>query len=106
MKTFFGLLISGLVVAAFAYYLTLKSPDVRYQLSTPISVGTDALGPSRIVQQIEVANLGNAVAQKVQVKLKKSISKLTVSPDSSGDTFKEFDSAGATELIYDSLRPA
>jgi hypothetical protein len=106
MKGFLGLLISGLFVAAFVYYLNLKSPDVRYQLSTPITTGTDAAGTLRVVQQIEVANLGNAVAQKVQVKLKKSIGKPTVMPDSRGDTFQQFDSAGSTELIYDALRPA
>src|SRR5579864_6442139 len=97
-------LLTGLVILVAGYYLNLKTPDVRYQLSSPIP--TDVADPTKVVQQIEITNIGRAVARRVQIKIKKSVGKVTVFKDSQSDNYTVFDSARMTEVIYDSLRPA
>lgn len=50
-------------------------------------------------------NLGKAVAQKVRVKIRKPVSKLTVTKDSQVDNYNEFGVPGSPELVYEALRP-
>jgi hypothetical protein len=105
LKQFFLGLTSAIIVAAFVYNLNLKSPDLRYQLSSPIDV--DASDPRKVVQQIEIANTGNAVAHKVQIKIRKAVGTMALTKDSESDNYQQFKlPPGGTELDYDSLRPA
>src|SRR6476620_4196432 len=99
-------IISAVLVVLFGYYLNLKSPELAYQLSGPITVDASPPGATpRIVQQIEIANTGNAVAQKVQVRIRKSVGMITVTKDSESDTYQQFKvPEGGTELDYESLR--
>jgi hypothetical protein len=108
MKQFFLTLTSGIVIVAVGYYFNLKSPNLRYQLSSPIEVDASATGrPRTVVQQIEIANTGNAVAQKVQIKIRKAVGTITLTKDSQSDKSEQFTlSPEGTELDYDSLRPA
>jgi hypothetical protein len=105
---FFGVTISALLVALFAYYLNLRSPDLAFQLSSPIDVETSSAdAPPKIVQQIEVLNTGNAVAQKVQIRIRKPVGAITLTKDSEGDKYEQFKlPQGGVELDYEALRPA
>ena len=104
---FVGTIIAGAMLALFAYYLNQKTPELVYQLSSPITIEQPSGGLPRIVQQIEIANKGNALAPKVQIKTKKALGTITVTKDSEGDNYQELKTAdGGTELDYDPLRPA
>jgi hypothetical protein len=106
MKQMLYALVPLLAAAAFTYYINQKGPDLRYQLSRPIPMETEGTASAKVVQQIEIANVGKAVAQKLQVKIKKAVGKLTVLKDSQSDNYARFDAAGSTELMYDSLQPS
>ncbi|MGA2885991.1 MAG: hypothetical protein ABSE80_12690 [Halobacteriota archaeon] len=89
-----------------AYYLNQKSADVRYDLSRPITL--DNSNPKKVViaQQIEIANSGNAVAQKLRIRIANQIKILSFIKDSQADKSEQFiDNLGATEILYDELRP-
>ncbi len=57
-------------------------------------------------EQIEVLNTGNAVAQKVQIRIRKLVGVITLTKDSEGDKYEQFKlPQGGTELDYEALRP-
>lgn len=102
MKTFFSSLLVLLIGIAVTLYLNRKSPELRYQLSSPIPIGGTE---PKNVQQLEIANVGNAIAQKVQIQVQKRIADLQVIKDSEADTYKQFARGDGVELVYDSLPP-
>lgn len=67
-------ILAPLVAVVLAYYLYLKKPDIRYQVSSPIPTET----AGKVVQEIDVGNAGNAVAQKIDIKIRKPVGKLTI----------------------------
>ena len=101
-----GGLVTSVIVLLLGYYLNhLKSPDVRYQLSSPITVEAATGMPPKLVQQIEIANSGSATAQRVQVRMQKSVGTITLSKDSEGDKSEQLKiPSGGTELDYEALR--
>jgi hypothetical protein len=108
MKTILAILatVVPLVAVVLAWHLANSSaPDLRYQLSSPIEIPT-SIGTRTSTQQIEVANIGKASAQPVQIKIKKKVNKPVVIKDSEADNYREFDNpTGSVELVYDNLRP-
>lgn len=102
MKTFFSSLFIVLIGIAVTLYVNRKSPELRYQLSSPIPIGGTE---PKNVQQLEIANVGNAIAQKVQIQVRKKIVDLQVIKDSEADTYKQFARGDGVELVYDSLPP-
>jgi len=107
MKQAVVTVLTAVAAVMLTYYLNLKSPDLRYQLSIPIELEAGTPGTLSVVQQLEIANLGNAVAEKIQVKIRNDVGSLRVTKDSESDIYQQFESSnGATELVYDSLRPA
>ena len=80
---------------------TERPPDLRYQLSSPIPTGAG----TQNVQQLEIANVGNAVAQRVQVQVRKKIGDVSVIKDSEADTYKQYPKGEGIEVVYDSLPP-
>lgn len=104
--TLISALASAVIAVLLTFYLSnLKHSDVHYQLSRPIPAEVAGTSGPTIVQQIEIANLGTAVAERLQVKIGKKIEQLTVVKDSAADKFTRFDGAQSTEVDYDALRP-
>ncbi len=48
-----GGFISAAMVVFLAYYLNLRSPDLAYQLSSPITLETPVAGAPSVIEKIE-----------------------------------------------------
>lgn len=98
--------VATVVAVLLAWYLrNLSEPDLKYQMSSPIQTEVEGIG-IRVVQQIEIANVGRAAAHPVQIRFRKRVGRLTVIKDSEADSYRQFDTpTGAVELVYDTLRP-
>jgi hypothetical protein len=101
----YWLAIVPIVAVAFGVYLNRRAPDVRYQLTTPIPVETVSTDALKSVQLLEVGNLGNSPAQKLRIQIRKKVGSLNVVPNSMADTYKQYDTDSATELVYETLPP-
>jgi hypothetical protein len=101
----YWLAIVPIVAVALGFYLNRRAPDVRYQLTTPIPVEAGGMDALKSVQLLEVANLGNAPAQKLRIQVKKKVGSVNVVPNSMADAYKQYDTGSATELVYETLPP-
>jgi hypothetical protein len=105
MKQFIVPLSSAIIVALLIYYLNRRSAELRYQMSSPIDVDASVAGPTKIGQQIEVANAGNATAQRVQIRVRKAVGTIRLTKDSESDKYEQFQlQPEGVEIDYDSLR--
>lgn len=104
MKVFMITLITGMMVAGFAWWLNQDRYDVRYTLSEQIPLGFDA-AKQEAVQQLEVKNLGRTAALGIQVKIPSSISQFQVIKNSEADEPKTYLRPEGFELVYSSLPP-
>ena len=106
MKTFLSGIAVALIAVIAAFYLNHKSPDIRYQLSSPVPIAAAEGQPPMNVQQLEVANLGTAISQKIQVQLRKPAAQVNVLKDSMSDSYSQYTTANGVEVVYDALAPA
>ena len=106
MKNYIAALATIAAVFLAWYLTTLSEPDLRYQISSPIQTAVAGGSGLRVIQQIEIANVGKAAARPVQITFRKRIEKPTILKDSEADNYRQFDTpTGSVEIDYESLRP-
>lgn len=114
MKAILTLMVMLGIPAAFWNYYLRESPDVQYSLSAAIplafqespKVAKELQPRDEFVQQIEVANSGNAEAKAIVVKIPKAITQFRVTKHSRSVKVESFQTANSFELDYPSLPPA
>lgn len=111
MKALLSFLVALGIPAAFWNFYFKEAPDVRYSVSTAISLtsqGNQKEGSSdgEFVQQIEVANTGKAEAKNVIVKIPSLVSQYNLVKHYSGESVQVLNSNSIFELNYPSLPPS
>jgi hypothetical protein len=102
MKTILITIATGMLIAAFGWWLNQDRYQVKYTLSEQIPLGFGA-AQQEAVQQLEVKNLGRKAAEAVQVKIPSTVSEFQILKNSEADDVKTFKSQNGFELVYGSL---
>jgi hypothetical protein len=104
---FLGTLIIAVVGVILTYFLNLNKPDVRYTLSEeiPLSFSTSSDAENENVQQLEIRNVGSAVAEKIVVKIAGDITKYKILKYISSDEVEDFIDQQSAEFVYPALPP-
>jgi len=99
-------LLVGLALFLITQAVARKAAELRFQISSPIALDPSSPdGTRKLVQQIEVANVGNAVSDRIQITIHKPVASVTVEKDSQADKHETIPTRDGVELRYDSLRP-
>lgn len=101
-KILIGVVLAG--VGTFFAYQTKERADIRYTLSerVPATFGGEK---DAAIQQLEIKNVGNAIAEKIQVQLPSSILELVTLPHSQSLTVLPAKHPDGFEILYPSLPP-
>jgi CRISPR/Cas system-associated endonuclease Cas3-HD len=94
-------LIITLVGAYFAFYISRSNVDLRYTFSERIIINTQ--GES--VQQLEIKNLGNALADKIIVNIIGDIKSYSITKNVENDKVQEFSKPDGLQIVYPELPP-
>jgi len=98
-------IVSAVLAVIVGYYLTRETADLRFVLSERIPVDFAGVESQSNVQQLEIRNTGNAVAESIQIKIRGHITQYTVFKYSMADSIREFKMPDHLELIYPTLPP-
>lgn len=103
-----GPLFLAIIPIVIGYYLTLKTPDVRFSLSEriPVSFLSENASEVEVIQQLEVKNIGNAKAERVVVRFNNKITAYELRKYSFTDQVDvSLDDKNGLELVYPILPP-
>lgn len=98
------MVVSGIVVAIFVWWLNSEKYDLRYTLSEKIPLRFGG-APEEAVQQIEVKNLSKRPVEKIQVKFPPRLTTFEVSKYSQADNVGHFKNEDSEEFDYPILPP-
>ncbi len=93
------------VVAIIAYNLNREEPDLRFSLSQNIPTKFLSESQRESVQLLELINLGDKIAEKIIIKINKSITDYDLSKYSINDSIRVENTEGLFELFYSELPP-
>ena len=99
--TILGIFLGGLLL----YYFTLERPELIYTLSDPIRLLPEEKDSNVGVQQLEVKNVGNSVANKIRVFIASPVISYEMVKYSKTDDVTINQSRDSLELNYPSLPP-
>lgn len=102
-----GAIFLALIPVFVGYYLSLDRPDVKYTLSEeiPLSFFTSNITVTENVQQLDIKNVGSAVAERVVVKISGELINYEIVKYASSDSVDEFINQQSAEFIYPELPP-
>ncbi|MDP8227570.1 MAG: hypothetical protein P9L89_08030 [Candidatus Celaenobacter polaris] len=98
-------LITGLLIAFFAFNLNKEYVDLRYTLSEKIPTKFIETSPAETIQQLVIKNNGNMPATKIQIKVNGFVKNYDILKNLVSDVVEEHNSNGYFEAIYPSLPP-
>ena len=97
--------IGAIAIVIFTYYLNLEKADIRYTLSDEIPVKFFKNEAAENIQQIEIKNIGNDIAEKIIVRIQSNVEEYDISKYSEHDTEVVHRTESLFELIYPELPP-
>jgi hypothetical protein len=98
------MVIGGIAVALFVWWLNSEKYDLRYTLSENIPLRFGG-APEEAIQQIEVKNLSKGPVEKIQVKFPPILTTFEVSKFSQADNVAHFKNEDSEEFDYPILPP-
>lgn len=105
MKQLIYGVVAAIIAGFFLYFFTLQRPELIYTLSDPIILLSEEKDLKVYVQQLEVKNIGDSIAQDIKIFIKASIVSYEIVKYSNADEVKIYQKKDSFEANYPSLRP-
>jgi hypothetical protein len=98
-------LLAAVLAVFLGHYLTKENIDIRYTLSDSIPSNFLGKGSLSNIQQLDIINRGDKPAEKIRIKLDKSITQYELTKYSTIDKVEENLSNKNLEILYPELPP-
>ncbi|MBI9113042.1 hypothetical protein [Maridesulfovibrio ferrireducens] len=98
-------LVVTVVAGIILYDYQREEPDLRFTLSDSIPTSFFTAGKTANIQQLEIANVGDKVAEKITIKVNGKVQHYQLNKLSRSDKVDEFKSRTGIEIVYPELPP-
>jgi len=100
-----GALLVAIIPIYVTFHLNQSKPEVKYTISEGIPILTEDGTAYKNVQQLEVRNVGDALAESIVVKVSRKIDSYEIMKHIASDKVDVFDEKQPIEIIYPELPP-